>query len=330
MQKIRIAAMGVATLAVALAAAQFMQGQTGETSAGKSVAPSSVAKAPLGKAETLGRVAVSDVTLTSALPSAPGVAQLPVAPLPAVATGPAPESQTTLPTLPTEETAPALSCDHALSATPIEAAMVRLSLSAPCLANERFTLHHNGLMVTGITDDKGQNEMIVPALSSEPVFIVAFMNSEGAVANAKVPAFADYDRVVVQWKGESGLQLHAREAGADYDSEGHVWAGAPREMDRTDGGFLVRLGDTSAADPLMADIYSYPTAKVAGAQVDLSVEAQVTQGNCMKDVEAQTLEFSVDGDMRSQDLILSIPDCDAAGDFLVLKNLLNDLKVAAR
>lgn len=330
MQKIRIAAMGVATLAIALAAAQYMQSHAGGSSAVNHAKPAPVTTTPLGKAETLGRLAVSDVTLTSALPSAPRVAQKPVSPLPAVASGPAPEKQTTLPTLPREENAPALTCEQELNVTPLAAAMVRLELSAHCLANERFTLHHNGLMVTAITDDEGRSELIVPALSAEPVFIVAFMNGEGAVATAKVPEFTQYDRVVVQWKGQSGLQLHAREGGADYGSDGHVWAEAPRDMTTGAGGFLVRLGDARAAEPLMADVYSYPTGTNPDAQVTLSVEAQVTQANCMKDVEAQTLEFPVNGKTRSQDLILSIPDCDAAGDFLVLKNLLNDLKVAAR
>ena len=34
--------------------------------------------------------------------------------------------------------------------------------------------------------------------------------------------------------------------------------------------------------------------------------------------------------LRVRDLSLSIPACDGVGDFLVLKNLVEDLKIAAR
>ncbi len=34
--------------------------------------------------------------------------------------------------------------------------------------------------------------------------------------------------------------------------------------------------------------------------------------------------------METRDLILSVPDCDAVGDFLVLNNLVDDLKIAGK
>ena len=96
------------------------------------------------------------------------------------------------------------------------------------------------------------------------------------------------------------------------------------------GGFLTRLGDTQVAEPLLAEVYTFPSGMLQdAAQVALSVEAEVTAANCGTDVEAQTLQVSPSGDMRSQDLVLAIPECDARGDFLVLKNLLNDLSIAA-
>ena len=138
---------------------------------------------------------------------------------------------------------------------------------------------------------------------------------------------------MVQWIGQSGLQLHARENGADYGEEGHVWAGAARDTAHAalgQGGFLTRLGDARAAEPLLAEVYTFPSGMLQdAAQVALSVEAEVTAENCGKDVEAQTLQVSALGEMRTQDLVLAIPECDARGDFLVLKNLLNDLSIAA-
>ena len=64
--------------------------------------------------------------------------------------------------------------------------------------------------------------------------------------------------------------------------------------------------------------------------VELSVEAEVTQNNCDRDVEAQTIQISAGGKPLVQDLVLAMPGCDATGDFLVLKNLVNDLKIARK
>ena len=60
----------------------------------------------------------------------------------------------------------------------------------------------------------------------------------------------------------------------------------------------------------------------------MSVEAEITQANCGRDVEAQSIQKTADGELKTQDLVLAMPDCNTVGDFLVLKNLLNDLKIA--
>ena len=57
-------------------------------------------------------------------------------------------------------------------------------------------------------------------------------------------------------------------------------------------------------------------------------DKNVTIANCGLRIEAQTLEVSRAGKMKVQDLSLPIPGCDAVGDFLVLQNLIQDLKVA--
>ena len=62
--------------------------------------------------------------------------------------------------------------------------------------------------------------------------------------------------------------------------------------------------------------------------VHVSVDANVTLADCGLRIEAQTLEVSRAGKMKVQDLTFPIPSCDAVGDFLVLGNLIQDLKVA--
>jgi hypothetical protein len=229
---------------------------------------------------------------------------------------------------------PIPSCEVTASARPIAAAMVELTLAATCLPNERATVHHSGLVFTETTSASGTMNIKIPALARDAVFIVAFTNGEGAVAQTVIEDLSDYRRAVLQWKGNTGFQIHAREFGAGYGDEGHLWEGQPGTVADAvtgAGGVLTRHGDTSVADPLLAEVYTFPanTATRAG-DIALSVETEVTAANCGIEIEAQSLELQTDGSMNTRNLTLPVPDCDATGSFLVLNNLLQDMKVASR
>ena len=223
-------------------------------------------------------------------------------------------------------------CAVTAQARAVAAAMVNLSLNATCLPDERMTVHHNGMIFTETTSDTGTLDITVPALAEEAVFIIAFSNGEGAVAQTKVEELEDFDRVVLQWRGQTGFQIHAREFGADYGSNGHIWADAPGDLaDAVTGrsGMIVELGNSDVPDALFAEVYSFPKlAASQGGEIVLSVETEVNAMNCGQEIEAQSLEVSAGGRMKTQNLTLSVPDCDAIGNFLVLNNLLQDLKVA--
>lgn len=223
-------------------------------------------------------------------------------------------------------------CDITSVATVEAGAMVRLDVSAPCLVNERAVVHHNGLMFTAVTDQAGDLSVSVPALSEMAVLVVSFANGEGSVATAEVSSLWFYDRVALQWAGETGFQLHAREYGAEYCSEGHVWSGAARDVTAAamgEGGFVTQLGVADTLAPLMAEVYTFPTGTASkSGEINLSIEAEVTAQNCAREIEAQSIELQKDGQVRTQYLTLNVPDCDSVGDFLVLKNLVDDLKVA--
>lgn len=282
-------------------------------------------------------VEISDIQLTSAdTVSAPKTAPqpkiLPETPITRAAFDPASEAETPAGDLPKEEPTPEFACEFNLTATLDAAAMVALELEAPCMVNERFTLHHNGLMFTAVTDDQGMSQMTVPALAKNAVFIVAFANGEGAVANAEVSSVEYYDRFIVQWQGQTGLQVHALEYGADYGEAGHVWTDATRDMGiaaRGEGGFITRLGRSDMDSARMAEVYTFPTltAQKPG-EIDLRLEAAVTRANCGRDIEAQSLQISGTQAPVASDLVLAMPECDAVGDYLVLKNMFNDLKIA--
>lgn len=271
---------------------------------------------------------VQEIKLTSGELESPVTVPQPEAEVITVA---APQSVLEQPSVPEAALTPA--CEISAQARPIAAAMVKLSLDAACLPNERVTVHHNGMIFTQTTSDSGTVELTVPALSEDAVFILAFSNGDGAVAQTRVEELAEYNRVVLQWKGDTGFQIHAREFGADYGEAGHIWSDAPGEMSNAvvgQGGFLTRHGDASVPEALMAEVYSFPaSASVRGGDVALSVEAEVSAGNCGLEIEAQSLEIIAGGQIRTRNLTLAVPDCDSTGDFLVLNNLLEDLKVAS-
>ena len=234
--------------------------------------------------------------------------------------------------LPDEEPNPQFSCDLTMEAKPIAAAMVEISVNAPCLPNERLALHHNGMVVTQVTDTDGKMTTTMPALSANALFVAAFADGTGASAQVEVSSLAFYDRVVVQWKGDSGLQVHALEYGANYEDDGHVWAAHTPGMDvaaRGEGGFISHFGDPEVSDAHIAEAYTFPTGTAArSGEVALTVEAEVTAQNCNREVTAQSLQVSGGKSLKVRDLTLFMPECDAVGDFLVLKNLLNNLTVA--
>lgn len=241
--------------------------------------------------------------------------------VPEIALAPAPET-------------PVPACDITASARPVAAAMVELTLTATCLPNERATVHHNGMVFTETTSASGTMNLRVPALARDAVFIVAFTNGEGAVAQATVEDIEDYRRSVLQWKGNVGFQIHAREFGAGYGDKGHLWEEAPGSVANAvtgAGGVLTRHGDTDAPDPLLAEVYTFPVDSESGeGDIAISVETEVTELNCGIEIEAQSLELQDDGSMKTRNLTLPVPDCDAKGSFLVLNNLLQDMKVASR
>lgn len=223
------------------------------------------------------------------------------------------------------------SCDPEMTATAVDAAMVDLRVTASCLPNARVTLHHNGMMISGLTDDSGTAQMRAPALSPDALFIASFENGAGAVARAQIADFDAYERVVLQWRGEAGFQIHALEYGADYGEAGHIWRDAPGSVARTlngEGGFMEILGAADLPDSLRAEVYTFPAGTARDGEVVLTAEAVVTQANCNRDIEGQAIEVGADRALKVQDLTLTVPSCEVAGDILLLKNLLQDLKIA--
>ena len=236
--------------------------------------------------------------------------------------------------LPTSPEDSGFACAVDMNAVPNAGAMMTVTLNAPCHGSERVTLHHNGLMFTDLMQPDGTLEVDVPALAEDALVIASFLDGAGAVAHATVTSVPFYERVVLQWRGDAGLQLHAREFDAQYFSDGHIWQGAasdPKQAATGEGGFLTRLGSADAPEALLAEVYTFPTGMTdTYGTVALTVEAEIIASNCEKVVEAQTLELRSGRELMSKELTIDVPGCDAVGDFLMLKNIVEDLTIAAK
>lgn len=239
---------------------------------------------------------------------------------------------------------PVAVCGMAAQAVPGPGAMVALQISAPCRGDERVTVHHQGMMFTATLDSHGNRDLTVPALASTAVFIIepssvatavddaagmtpVAVSDGGAVAIAQVSDMVEVDRIVLQWSGNSGFEVHAREFGAQYGDVGHIWHGAQAGFG---AGEIIQLGDRSQLAPRLAEVYSFPHGLAAqSGSIAISVEAEITEINCGREISAQSLRLA-GGRMQTRDLVLAMPDCGTVGDFLVLNNLVENLKIAAK
>ncbi|NOD76130.1 hypothetical protein [Ruegeria sp. HKCCD4332] len=218
-------------------------------------------------------------------------------------------------------------CNISARATAVPGAMARLTLKAPCNAEERVEVHHSGLTVSQMTDTSGALQMTIPALSEYAIFLISFEDETGTVATTHVSDIAKYNRVALQWQGETELQIHALEFGASYGGDGHVWDDASAQGT----GDIVRLGQQGLSKTQNIEVYSFPSgASDRSGTINLTVEAEVTEANCGHTLNVQALELLSDRRLRSRDMSLDLPDCSHAGEFLVLNNLLSDLTIAAK
>jgi len=179
-----------------------------------------------------------------------------------------------------------------------------------------------------ISDAKGALSVTVPALRERAVFVIALPGGVAAVAQTDVPDLASYRRVALQWAHQTGFELHAHEFGANYGAAGHVWNGSPVGAGM---GTLIQLGQKGSPKPRFSEVYTISsTAAHTVGLVSLGIETAVSPETCGRDIEVQVLTLTKEADLAARDIVLSMPGCKAVGDFLVLNNLVDVLKIAAR
>ncbi|MGP3696590.1 hypothetical protein [Rhodobacter sp. NSM] len=233
-----------------------------------------------------------------------------------------PEDQPTPAPMTADVSGPACLTSLTLAAEP--AAMLALTLAAPCRPDERVVLRHAGLAVTGRLSSAGHLTAHLPALDASGSVSILFADGSEAQAAQPVPEVAALHRFGVQWLGSDAIEVSAHAGDAHHGDAGHVSAVDPgRTSDR--GGFLSLLGETEVPLPMLAEVYTFPT---DGTQASVQLEAEVTASTCARTLMGDVVE-SVGGRVFVTELTLEMPACDAVGDYIVLKNLSRNLNMAA-
>lgn len=227
----------------------------------------------------------------------------------------------------------AAACERQMMLAPGPVATISLAVDAPCDAHARVVVRHSGLAVTARIGAGGQLDLDLPAFAETAEVAVSFPDGGTISAWAVVPDLALYDRVGVQWQSPDSFQLHAFEFGAEFGTAGHVSATQPRDpghAERATGGFLMLLGDSQVSRPLLAEVYTFPSARVLrSGTIAIEIEAMVTAEVCGRQILGETLQVSAGRPAILRDLALTMPGCEAEGQFIVLKNALDDLTIAA-
>ncbi len=223
----------------------------------------------------------------------------------------------------------AQACPVALDLVAEPAAMIGISLVAACHADERVVVQQEGLTFTALTNATGGLFLDMPALATEAQVAVVFADGSRATNQIVLPELAGMRRFAIQWQQGDAFLLHGFEGGAGYGTPGDVWAEntrSPSGLLPATQGFMTLLGDSTAPTPLMAAVYTYPAD--TAVRSDIVVEAAIDAATCGRELLGQTL-ISTGGKVKVQDLAVTMPECDAAGGYLVLKNLAPATNIAA-
>jgi hypothetical protein len=196
--------------------------------------------------------------------------------------------------------------------------MIGITLIAPCLGDQDFTLRHSGLVISQRTNAMGSYFAFVPALSRDGAVSLRFDDGTELSGVVDVPALDGLRRVSLIWQAPDAFGIQALEGGAVYGDASAISADNPQTPlpgAMPTSGYLTRFGDANNPSALMAEVYTFP----ADAQIDAQVliEAAVTPQSCGRDVLAELVQ-TVQGKPVSEELMLTLPECDGESGFLVL------------
>lgn len=221
-----------------------------------------------------------------------------------------------------------IACGTEHGVSPELGGLIRLRVMSACDPGMRVDVTYAGLSFSGLTDAQGLLDLSIPAVSEQAEVTYRIGDGTPVTASVSVPDVAAFTRVALAWPAGADVSLHALEFGAGPGSEGHVThrrAASPKS-----GGRVVRLGTPELADSGQVEFYSLPSgpAKREGT-IRLTVSARVTDETCGGPLDLVSVHATGEAAPLTRRHAIPVPDCANVGDILVLKNILDDLKIAA-
>ena len=206
-------------------------------------------------------------------------------------------------------------CAPVLHATAMVDALIELVLDAPCHADTRLVVSHNDLAFSAFTDADGGYTAFIPALSADAKIDVFLSDDIFLQSSVEIPDAEDHQRVALQWDGTARFALHAYHNGAAYGENGHIHAQKPFDPNLDDS-FLISLGELRGPEPMIAEIYSVPTARAGQSRVE--VELQYTEHHCGQDFSAFLSDNSQVQDIHMKEISIAAPECPAEAGMVVM------------
>lgn len=187
-----------------------------------------------------------------------------------------------------------------------------IDFHAPCHARTPIELHVNSLVADVRTDATGQLNLRMPALSSE-VSVDVRLGQRTLSRKLTLAKAGAQQLVALAWNGPQTFFIKAESMGT-----------GSHEIARA----FTRVGTGEGAS---FEIFSSSALDILGVSiVRLSVETEVTEENCGRNVSTLAYQTGYLGELRPTEIAYTMPDCDRVGDVVRLQNLLRDMRLASR
>lgn len=196
-----------------------------------------------------------------------------------------------------------LVCQPEATARAMPGAIVRVTVRA-CQSGAQVDLTHAGLEISKTAGPSGHVSLDVPALSSNADLAIRIGGQAPIHLSAAVPDVIWSERVAVVSDGSASVSVRA-----DGSAEGED----------------VQMFGTGGLQNLITEVHTFAAGQEA---IALSVVAEATAANCGREVPMRILRSTAENAPQDATFSVAFPPCDTLGEFVVLKNLSEDLTVA--
>ncbi len=199
-------------------------------------------------------------------------------------------------------------CAVDLRAEPMPDAVFSITVNAPCKPDQNIAIQYAGLTFDTATGVTGRTTFNLPAMASKGTLVSVFSDGTSLSTQLEAPDLSEYARVAVAWADALDMRLTAN---------------APHHTPVS----FYDLGEETGRTVQILSHHQSPD--INRAVIRLGVAAPITAQNCGQERYAKVRHLQPNMPPISYDLMLAPTSCDRIGGNLELKNVLQDLKLAA-